>query len=131
MTPIPFLFIFSTKSKQKLPFSEPYSQFILLFTLKPVCKLGLTQWNLNSFEFKYLMIPDFPHNIKIRLAQFKIFCCVLTLLCLCPVGCLSETEQRQDAPKKIMASSNLNSKLLRFHCAHPNVSTVNWPRSHW
>ena len=37
-----------------------------------VCKLGLTQWNQNSFEFK-LMIPDFPHNIRIRLARLKFF----------------------------------------------------------
>ena len=49
---------------------------------------------------------------------------------------MAETEQRQDATKKnligpiiflyyeeSLASSNLNSKLLRFHCAHPNVST--------
>ena len=38
-----------------------------------------------------LMIPDFPHNIRInKIGQMKIyFCCILTLLCLCPVGCLS------------------------------------------
>ena len=68
-------------------------------------------------------------------------CCVLILLCLYPVGFLSlaetankaETEQHQVATKKIirpilflyyeesLASSNLNSKLLRFHCAHPNI----------
>ena len=35
------------------------------------------------------MIPDFPHNIRISLAWLKFFCCVLTLLSLCPVGCLS------------------------------------------
>ena len=45
-------------------------------------------------------------------------------------------EQRQDATKKIirpilflyyeesLVSSNLNSNLLRFHCAHPNVNIV-------
>ena len=34
------------------------------------------------------MIPDFPHNIRIRLARLKKNCCLLMLLCLCPVGCL-------------------------------------------
>ena len=88
------------------------------------------------------MIPDFPHNIRIRLAQLILFCIVLMLLCLCPVGCLSlaetanraETEQHQDATKKSLigpilflhyeeslASSNLNFKLLRVNCAHPNA----------
>ena len=37
----------------------------------------------------HLMIPDFPHNIRIRLARLIFFCCILMLLCLCPVGCLS------------------------------------------
>jgi hypothetical protein len=35
------------------------------------------------------MIPDFPHNIRIRLAQLNFFWCPLMLLSLCPVGCLS------------------------------------------
>jgi hypothetical protein len=42
----------------------------------------------------YLMIPDFPHDIKIRLAKLEKNCCVLTLLCLCPVGCLSLAKLR-------------------------------------
>ena len=33
-----------------------------------------------------LLIPDFPHDI--RLAQWIFFCCVLMLLSLCAVGCL-------------------------------------------
>ena len=36
-----------------------------------------------------LMIPDLPIDIRISLAELKIFCCFLTLLILCPVGCLS------------------------------------------
>ena len=52
-----------------------------------------------------LMIPDFPYDIRIRLARLIFFCCcVLKLLCLC------------------LVLSNLNSNLLRFHCAHPNVN---------
>ena len=46
--------------------------------------------------------------IRIRLAQLNFLLLHLTLLSLCPVGCLS--------------SSNLNSKLLRFHCVRPNVA---------
>ena len=35
----------------------------------------------------HLIIPDFPHDIKIRLAPLKsFFCCVLTLQNFCPVG---------------------------------------------
>ena len=74
----------------------------------------------------------------------NFFCCVLTLLCLCPVGCLSleqPTGQRQSnvrtQQKKIsigpilllyyeesLVLSNLNSNLLRFHCALPNIHTA-------
>ena len=43
-----------------------------------------------------LMIPDFPHNVRIRLPQLNFLgtsehnsCCVLMLLCLCPFGFLS------------------------------------------
>ena len=89
------------------------------------------------------MIPDFPIDIRIRLAELNFFCCFLTLLIFCPVGLLSfaetanrvETEQPQDATKKIQLgqsysyimrkvwyiSSNLNSKLFRFHCVRPNL----------
>ena len=35
------------------------------------------------------MIPDFPHNIWIRLAWLNFFCRFLTLLSCCPVGSLS------------------------------------------
>ena len=61
------------------------------------------------------------------------------LLCICSVGCLSlaETEQCQDATKenfnqanliflhyeKSLVSSNLNSKLLWFHCVRPSVDS--------
>ena len=68
-----------------------------------------------------LMTPDFPHNIRIRKAKMR-----------------QPTRQRLSSvrmqQKKInlilflyyeesLMSSNLNSNLLRFHCAHPNVHT--------
>ena len=54
-------------------------------TYKCICRLGLTQWKINSFDFK-LMIPDFSHNIRIRLTRLKKIC-VPTLLFLCSVVC--------------------------------------------
>ena len=39
-----------------------------------VHSLGLTPWNLSCFNSN-LMIPDFPHNMKIRLANWN-FCLV-------------------------------------------------------
>ena len=43
-----------------------------------------------------LMIPYFPHSMKIRLAPLKKkFCCILTL-------------QRQDATKNVFDGANLN-----------------------
>ena len=83
------------------------------------------------------MIPDFPHIIRIRLARLKKNCCILTLLCLCPVGCLSSgqrhsnvrTQQNKISIRPILfsyheeslVSSNFNSKLFRFHCVRPNI----------
>ena len=54
-----------------------------------------------------LMMPDFLHKIRIRLAQFKIF---FVASRRCSVSALLG----------VSASSNLNSKLFRFHRAHPN-----------
>ena len=39
------------------------------------------------------MIPDFPIDIRIRLAELDFFLFFLTSLILCPVGCFSKTEQ--------------------------------------
>ena len=60
------------------------------------------------------MIPDFSHSIKnldnqqgrVRTQQF-FFIGPISFLCY----------------EESLLSSNLNSKLLRFHCAHPNVNT--------
>ena len=68
--------------------------FLIIFQSKNtylicVLTLGLTQWNLNSFEFKFddTRLSSWYKN-KIGLIE-TLFCCFLTLLCLCPVGCLS------------------------------------------
>ena len=86
------------------------------------------------------MIPDFPYNIRIRLAQLKIYFLagtgILILLCLCPVSCLSlekfswDSQQGRQSQSNVrkqqsysyeesLVSPNLNSNLLMFHWAHP------------
>ena len=71
------------------------------------------------------MIPGFPHNIRIRLIQLKmVFCSVLMLLCLCSVtsGCIFLIGPMLLLYyEESLVSSNLNSKLLWFHCAHLNL----------
>ena len=70
------------------------------------------------------MIPDFPHIIKIRLAPLKLFFVGSWL-------CKVRTKQKKIIMGPILflyyeeslVSSNLNSNLLTFHCAHPNKST--------
>ena len=68
------------------------------------------------------MAPDFPRNIRIRLAPIDFFF-------------VAETEQRQEAKKNLIGPklflyyeenlvSNLNSKLFRFHCVRPNVHSM-------
>ena len=75
------------------------------------------------------------------------FCCILALLSLCPVGCLSweklnwDSQQGRDLAtsgrnkknsigpilflfyEESLVSSNLNSKLFRFYCVRPNLHT--------
>ena len=97
------------------------------------------------------MIPDFPHNIRIRLARLIFFCCVLTLLSLpCWLSQFNFSKLRQLTGQRLsnvrtrqkksiqpilslyyeesLVSSNSKSNLLRFHCAHPNLGTFlhNW-----
>ena len=52
------------------------------------------------FDPSNLMIPNFPHIIKIRLAPLKFL-----------------------YYEEYLVSSNLNSKLIWFHSVRPNVST--------
>ena len=61
------------------------------------------------------MIPDFPIDIRIRLAELIFFCCFLTLLIFCPVGLLSfaeianraENQQTQEVTKNNFNSADL------------------------
>ena len=91
-----------------------------------------------------LKIPDFPHDIRIKLAWskkiVKFWQCYVSALLAVSTKLRQPTRQRQSnvrtQQKKInqanlilyyeenLVSSNLNSKLLRFHCAHPNLPTL-------
>ena len=58
-------------------------------------------------------IPDFPHNIRIRLAQLKFCCSVLTLLSLCPFGCFSLEQLNWDSQQgRDRATSGCNNNKI-------------------
>ena len=92
------------------------------------------------------MTPDFPHNIGIRLAQLKkvLLRPEIALSLRCWLSQFSFSKLRQPTGHRLsnvltkqtkisigpmlflyyeesLVSSNLNSKQLRFHGAHPNV----------
>ena len=90
------------------------------------------------------MIPDFPHNIRIRLARLFFLLhpdIALSLPCWLfqfkkytlrqPTGlrlCNIRTSQKNSIGpilflyyEEILVLSNLNSKLFRFYCVRPNV----------
>ena len=66
------------------------------------------------------MIPGLSSLYKYKIGLINFFCCLLTLLCLWLVGCLS----LENLNKESLVSSSLNSNLLRFQCVHPNVHTT-------
>ena len=80
------------------------------------------------------MIPDFPHNIRIRLAQLNLASKLRQLT----GQRLSNVRKQQKiiligpilflCYEESLVSSSLNSKQLRFHGAHPNKH-AKWPPS--
>ena len=105
-----------------------------------VCRLGLTPWNLSCSEFIFDDTRLFSWY-KNKIGPIEFFCCILTLLSLCPFGCLSsaflnwDSQHGKDIRKQqtkisigpilflyyeeSQVLSNLNSKQFRFHGAHP------------
>ena len=61
------------------------------------------------------MIPDFPIDIRIRLAELIFFCCFLTLLILCPVGYLSKTEQASLIVSDLMKTPKFHSHFIKYN----------------
>ena len=70
---------------------------IRYFSRLGTCTLGWASWNLSCLEFKFDDTRlSYWHKNKIGRIEKKN-CCFLTLLILCPVGCLSKTEQANRA----------------------------------
>ena len=118
-------------------------EFCLMHVLNVgMYKIGWASWNLSYFEFKF-DDTRLSSSYKNKSGPIEIFvCCVLMLLSLCPVGCLSLEKLNWDSQQGnvtvqqtkmsiepflflyyevSLASSNLNSKQLRFHGVGPNV----------
>ena len=68
-----------------------------------------------------LTIPGFPHNIEIRFAPSKK---IFVAACQDATKYFFQLGQSYfyTMRKVWYTSSNLNSKLFRFHSAHPNLS---------
>ena len=75
------------------------------------------------------MIPDFPHNIKIGPNEIFLLHPDVALCLPCLVFLNKDSQQSRDLAtsgckekqyyEESLVSSNLNSKQLRFHGAHP------------
>ena len=76
----------------------PYLLHIeFLNDLFSISKVGWAPWNLSCLEFKFDDTRlSYWHKNKIGRIEKK-FCCVMTLLVFCPVGCLSKTEKADRA----------------------------------
>ena len=96
---------------------EKTFSFCDFYTTK-VSRLGLTQWFLNHFESKFddTRISSFS---KLRQPTGQILSNVRTQqrkISIAPILSLYYEES--------LVSPNLNSNLLRFHCAHPNLDSI-------
>ena len=83
--------------------------------------LGWAVWNQNRFEFKFWWyIPYFPHTTKIRLHPLNFFLLDpdFATSTMGPILHLYYEES--------LVSSNLNSKLLKFHSVRPNEHVHNY-----
>ena len=76
------------------------------------------------------MIPDFPIDIRIRLAELKFFfCCFLTLLIFCPVSWVSFAETSQQGRK--LAKSGSIKKKFQFCQSYFYVNRKVWYHQIW
>ena len=137
----------NSKVHKYFPINIKLTKFIrTLYVVKQsVCKLGLTQWNLSKFEFKFddsrlsswyknrngliyffLLPPDVALSLPCWLSQFSFS------KLRQPTGQRQSKVRMQQRKFSIMpifflyyeeslVSSNLNSRLLRFHFAHPSA----------
>ena len=101
------------------------------FPILPENKFRCLHWDEHNETYvglnSNLMKPDFPHNIRIRLAGLKFH-----FVAYCGSAKLRQINIRTQQNKSIwptlflnyeesLVSSNLNSKLFRFHCVRPSL----------
>ena len=99
----------------------------------PKCKWIRAQWNLSRSELN-LMTPDFPHNYyQNKIGTIKIFaCCVLTLLSLCPGGCLSLEKLNWDSQQgRDLATSGRNMKKFQLRQSYSYIMRKAWYHQIW
>ena len=103
-----------------------HSSRLYWFWCLKICELGWAQWNLSRFEFKF-------DNAKLSL-WYKNKICQINFLFVAPWRCsvsaqlasLAETAHKAETIlllyyEESLISSNLNSKLFRFHSVRPNI----------
>ena len=122
-----------------ISFLDPMSHFrifkdtnFLFNAFEEVLTLGLTQWNLNSFEFKF-DDTRLSSLYKNKIGPIKKKCCILTLQFSWDsqqgrnLATSGRNKKNSIGPilflyyEESLVSSNLNSKLFRFHCVRPNL----------
>ena len=93
--------------------------------------LGCALWNWNTLNTN-LMIPDFPHIMKISLAPVNFFCCPLMLLSLCSVGCLSLAFQNWDSQQgRDLAMSGRNKQKFQLGQSYSYIMRKVWYHQIW
>ena len=72
-------------------------------------------------------VLDFPHNIRI-IGPIEIFvCCFLTLLSLCPLGCLSLEKINKDSLQgRALATSGCNEKKIQLGQSYSYINKKVW-----
>ena len=96
--------------------------------LLQVCTLlGWAPWNLSCLEFKFDDTRlSYWHKNKIGRIEIY-FCCFLTLLILCPFGCLSKTEPTGQKISKVRKQQ----KNFQFCQSYSNVNRKVWYHQIW
>ena len=94
--------------------------------------LGWAPWNLSCFEFKFddTRLSSWYKN---KIGWIEIFvCCVLTLLTLCPVGCLRLEKLNWDSQQgRHLATSGCNKKKFQSCQSYSYIMRKVWYHQIW
>ena len=97
-----------------------------------VCTLGWAPWNLSCLEFKFndTRLSSWYKN---KIGSIEIFvCCVLTLLSLCPVGCLSLEKLNWDSQQvRDLATSGRNKQKFQLGQSYSYIMRKVWYHQIW